>query len=50
VPSIHNLNPKRSPGYDLIKGKILQELPPAGIKYLTQIFNADMLTGYFPAQ
>jgi hypothetical protein len=31
-------------------GKILQELPPVGIKYLTQIFNAAMLTGYFPAQ
>jgi hypothetical protein len=31
-------------------GKILQELPLAGIKYLTQIFNATMLTGYFPAQ
>jgi hypothetical protein len=26
------------------------ELPPPGIKYLTQIFNAAMLTGYFPAQ
>jgi hypothetical protein len=47
---INNLKPKSSPGYDLITGKILQELPPAGIKYLTQIFNAAMLTGYFPAQ
>jgi hypothetical protein len=47
---ISNLKPKSSPGYDLITGKILQELPPTGIKYLTQIFNAAMLTGYFPAQ
>jgi hypothetical protein len=47
---INNLKPKSSPGYDLITGKILQELPPAGIKYLTQIFKAAMLTGYFPAQ
>jgi hypothetical protein len=47
---INNLKPKSSPGYDLITGKILQELPPAGIKYLTQILNAAMLTGYFPAQ
>jgi hypothetical protein len=31
-------------------GEILQELPPVGIKYLTLIFNAAMLTGYFPAQ
>jgi hypothetical protein len=47
---VNNLKPKSSPGYDLITGKILQELPPAGIKYLTQIFNAAMPTGYFPAQ
>jgi hypothetical protein len=44
------LKPKSSPGYDVITGKILQELPPTGIKYLTQIFNAAMLTGYFLAQ
>jgi hypothetical protein len=31
-------------------GKILKELPIIGIKYLTQIFNAVLLTGYFPAQ
>jgi hypothetical protein len=48
--TINNLKPKSSPGYDLITGKILQELPPTGIKYLTQIFNTAMLTGYFPAQ
>jgi hypothetical protein len=47
---INNLKPKSSPGYDFITGTILQELPPAGIKYLTQIFNAVKLTGYFPAQ
>jgi hypothetical protein len=47
---INNLQPKSFPGYDLITRKILQELPPAGIKYLTQTFNAAMLTGYFPAQ
>jgi hypothetical protein len=31
-------------------GKILQELSVVGIQYLTQIFNAVMLTGHFPAQ
>jgi hypothetical protein len=31
-------------------GKILQELPPAGIKYLAQIFNAAIHTEYFSAQ
>jgi hypothetical protein len=37
-------------GYDLITGKIFQGLPIIGIKYLTQLFNAVLLTGYFPAQ
>jgi hypothetical protein len=32
---INNLKPTSFPGYDLITGKILQELPPVGIKYLT---------------
>jgi hypothetical protein len=30
--------------------KILKELPIIGIKYLTQLFNAILLTGYLPAQ
>jgi hypothetical protein len=33
---------------DLITGKILQELPPRAVKYLTQLLNAAMLIGYFP--
>jgi hypothetical protein len=45
-----NLNSKKSPGYDLITGKILQELPVVVIQYLTQIFNAVMLTGHLQAQ
>jgi hypothetical protein len=47
---INSLNPKKSSGYDLITGKILKELPIIGIKYLTQLFNAVLLKGYFPAQ
>jgi hypothetical protein len=47
---INNLNPKKSSGYDLITGKILKELPNIGIKYLTQLLNVVLLTGYFPAQ
>jgi hypothetical protein len=42
--------PKKSPGYDLITGKILQELPTVGIKYLTHLFNAVLLLNYFPSQ
>jgi hypothetical protein len=32
---VNNLKTKKSPGYDLITGKILKELPINGIKYLT---------------
>jgi hypothetical protein len=51
---INSLNPKKSSSY-LITGKILKELPNIYIyiyiiKYLTQLVNAILLTGYFPAQ
>jgi hypothetical protein len=47
---INSLSPKTSPGYDLNTGKILQELPPVGIKYITQLLNVSLLLGYFPKQ
>jgi hypothetical protein len=47
---ITNLPPKKSPGYDLMTGKTLKELPTFCIQYLTQLFNATLLHGYFPAQ
>jgi hypothetical protein len=47
---IYSLNLKKSSGYDPITGKILKEFPIIRIKYLTQSFNAVLLTGYFPAQ
>jgi hypothetical protein len=47
---INSLNSKKSPGYDLINDQILKALPIIGIKYLTQIFNAALPKGYFPAQ
>jgi hypothetical protein len=46
----NSLNPKKSSGYELITGKILEELPIIGIKYLIRIFNAVLLKKYFPAQ
>jgi hypothetical protein len=36
--------------YDLITGKIFKELPTIGIQYLTKLFNAVLLQGYFPEQ
>jgi hypothetical protein len=44
---MNNQNPKKSSGYDLITGKILKELTIIGIKYLTQLFNAILLTGFW---
>jgi hypothetical protein len=47
---INNLFPKTSPGYDLITGKILQELPAVAITFITQLFNASLILGYFSDQ
>jgi hypothetical protein len=47
---ISSLHPHKSPGYDLITGRILQALPPVAIQFLTQLFNAALILGYFPAQ
>jgi hypothetical protein len=33
-----------------MSGKTLKELPTLCIQYLTQLFNAILLRGYFPAQ
>jgi hypothetical protein len=41
---------KKSPGYDLITGKILKELSTIGTKYLTQLFNAILILNYFLTQ
>lgn len=45
-----NINPKKAPGYDLITGQIIQELPESGYVFLTQLFNAVMSLSYFPSQ
>jgi hypothetical protein len=41
---------KKSPGYYLITGQIIKELPIIGTKYLTQLFNAILLLNHFPIQ
>lgn len=46
----NSLNPKKSPGYDLITGQLFKELPRKGIVMLTIIYNAVIRLGYFPAQ
>lgn len=43
-------NPKKSPGYDLITGRLLKKLPPEGLRFLTFLFNAILRTCFFPPQ
>ncbi|KAI5729681.1 hypothetical protein M8J76_005309 [Diaphorina citri] len=38
--ALKNIKKNKAPGYDLITGKILQELPERGILLMTHIFNA----------
>jgi hypothetical protein len=45
-----NLNSRRAPGFDLIKCRILKEMPGKGIVHLTTTRNAIIRTGYFPVQ
>lgn len=42
------LNPKKSPGIDLITAKMMKELPRKGIVLLTYIYNAILRLGYWP--
>jgi len=46
----YDLNAKKAPGYDLITGTVLKELPRKGIVLLTIIFNAILRLEYFPTQ
>lgn len=46
----YDLNGKKAPGYDLITGTVLKELPRKGIVLLTVIFNAILRLEYFPSQ
>jgi hypothetical protein len=48
--AINFLPTKKSPGYDLITGEVLKELPEIGIRYITYLFNAILRTSHFPRQ
>lgn len=43
-----NLNQRKAPGWDLITGKILKELPENIVKTITALFNAALRLEYFP--
>jgi len=42
------LNVRKAPGYDLISGKVLHELPPAGVILLTTLYNSILHLSYYP--
>ena len=44
-----NLNPKKAPGFDLITGNILKQLPKKGIVKLTHLFNAAIRLRHVPS-
>jgi hypothetical protein len=46
----HKIHPQKAPGYDLITGKVLQELSQKGLKAITQIYNAILRIEYSPCQ
>lgn len=45
----HNINPKKAPGFDLITGEILRQLPRKALVKLTHIINAVIRLKYVPA-
>jgi hypothetical protein len=47
---LHGISSKKAPGYELITGKILRNLPDKGFKLLTYIYNAILRLEYIPCQ
>jgi hypothetical protein len=47
---IHKQLPAKSPEYDLITGKVLQELPETGMRAITQLYNGILRTVHYPNQ
>jgi hypothetical protein len=45
---LHGISSKKAPGYELVTGKILKNLPDKGFKLLTYIYNAILRLEYFP--
>ena len=50
LTAIDKVNIKKAPGYDLITGKILKELPIVAYKLILSIYNAILRLSYFPKQ
>lgn len=44
----NHLNPKKTPGFDLLSGKVLRELPEKAFREITIFFNAILKLNYIP--
>ena len=47
---IKNLKGRKSPGYGRISGKMIKELPPKAVRFITIVINAVFRLRYFPNQ
>lgn len=45
---VRKLNSKKSPGFDLIDGKVIKSLPKKGVIFLTVLFNSALRLSHFP--
>ena len=45
---IASLNVRNAPGYDLISGKVLQELPHKAVVLLNTLYNSMLRLSYYP--
>jgi hypothetical protein len=48
VEAIVPTNIRKAPGYDLISGKVLKELPKKAITLLTILYNSMLRLSYYP--
>jgi hypothetical protein len=48
VDALAHTNVGKTPGYDLISGKMLKELPKEGITLLTILYNSILRLSYYP--
>lgn len=48
--AVKQLPLKKSPGFDLITSKIVQELPEIALRYIQLLYNAVLRTSYFPQE
>ena len=44
----NELNPNKAPGFDLISGKVIKELPEKTVRLITILFNAILRIGHYP--